>query len=94
MRHSGKNSNKKASFKLTISQKAKKEMKKLPLEELKKIDEKILLLIKDPYQSNSKKLAGTNHTYRLRQGNYRIIYEVAKKEICIMAVGHRKEIYR
>ena len=52
----------------------------------------------DPHQSdaNVKKLAGYADRYRLRVGDYRIIYEVVDRQliILIVGVGHRREIYR
>jgi mRNA interferase RelE/StbE len=42
-----------------------------------------------------KKLVGTLHTYRIREGNYRVIYEVLEKKLIveIVRVGHRKDVY-
>lgn len=46
--------------------------------------------------ANVKKLAGYEDRYRLRVGDYRIIYEVMDRQliILIVGVGHRREIYR
>jgi mRNA interferase RelE/StbE len=43
-----------------------------------------------------KKLAGYSDRYRLRVGDYRIIYEIADEQLIILAVGvgHRREAYR
>jgi mRNA interferase RelE/StbE len=58
----------------------------------------LALLGDDPRRSdaNAKKLAGYEDRYRLRVGDYRIIYEVIDREliILILGVGHRREIYR
>jgi mRNA interferase RelE/StbE len=52
----------------------------------------------DPRRSaaNVKRLAGYEDRYRLRVGDYRIIYEVIDRQlvILIVGVGHRREIYR
>jgi mRNA interferase RelE/StbE len=42
-----------------------------------------------------RKLAGYTDRYRLRVGNYRVIYEIVESEliILIVGVGHRREIY-
>jgi len=52
----------------------------------------------DPRRSDAdvKKLAGYEDRYRLRAGDYRVIYEVADGQLVILAVGvgHRREIYR
>jgi len=94
MKHLEQSSKKKENFSLTISEKAKKEMRKLPVSEIKKLDTKIKTLPKNPYAKGSRKLAGSKQTYRLRQGDYRILYEVEGQEIVVMSVGHRREIYR
>jgi mRNA interferase RelE/StbE len=46
--------------------------------------------------ANVKKLAGYENRYRLRAGNYRVIYEVIDGQLIILVigVGHRREIYR
>ena len=46
--------------------------------------------------ANVKKLAGYDDRYRLRVGDYRVIYEVrdAQLVILVVGVGHRREIYR
>ena len=52
----------------------------------------------DPRRSdvNVKKLAGYDDRYRLRVGDYRVIYEVIDQQLVILVVGvgHRREIYR
>ncbi len=49
----------------------------------------------DPRQAGSKKLVGSDR-YRIRVGDYRIIYEIHDNKLLILVVelGHRKEIYR
>jgi mRNA interferase RelE/StbE len=46
--------------------------------------------------ANVKKLTGYEDRYRLRVGNYRVIYDVTDKQLVILVVGvgHRREIYR
>jgi mRNA interferase RelE/StbE len=52
----------------------------------------------DPCRSdaNVRKLAGYEDRYRLRAGDYRIIYEVIDRQLVILmvGVGHRREMYR
>ena len=58
----------------------------------------LTLLGDDPRRpdANVKKLAGYEDRYRLRVGDYRVIYEIMDKQLVILAVGvgHRREIYR
>jgi len=49
-----------------------------------------------PRPHNSKKLSGSHDQWRVRVGDYRILYEINDKarEVRVFAVGHRREIYR
>lgn len=77
------------------------------IQDLKKIDvpfkiiikEKLLILAEDPdiLKNNIIKLTGTKDDYyRLRVGNYRVIYEKREKELIILVIriGHRREVYQ
>jgi mRNA interferase RelE/StbE len=50
----------------------------------------------DPRPPDVKKLSGKNNLYRVRVGEYRIVYEIqdAVLLVLVLAVGHRREIYR
>ena len=50
----------------------------------------------NPRPPGVKKLAGENDLYRIREGDYRIIYTIEDKELIVLVVkiGDRKEIYR
>jgi mRNA interferase RelE/StbE len=75
---------------------AVKDLKALPKAILKKIDARIALLADDPQPKGVKKLQGCEELYRVRVGDYRIVYtmENGKLTIVIVRIGHRKEIYR
>jgi mRNA interferase RelE/StbE len=49
-----------------------------------------------PRPSGSQKLAGDEERYRIRQGAYRIVYGVddATREVLVVKIGHRREVYR
>lgn len=53
-------------------------------------------LADNPYPSNCKKLIGSDSVYRIRVGDYRIIYNVESSlvRVEVIKVGHRREIYR
>jgi mRNA interferase RelE/StbE len=83
-------------YKLIIKKSAVKELDRLPQNQFLKIDEAILSLKNDPHPDpQTKKLKGGNR-YRLRAGDYRVVYTVETKEqlITIYKVRHRKEVYR
>jgi len=86
-----------AKFEVIIKASAEKELLKLPNEAVADILNMIYSLAENPYQNGAKKLKGrTPPCFRVRVGSYRIIYDVNNQKLVvhILAVGHRKEIYR
>ncbi|MDR9402402.1 MAG: type II toxin-antitoxin system RelE/ParE family toxin [Halothece sp. Uz-M2-17] len=85
-----------ASYRIEWKQSAKKEIRKLDKTVIPKILEAVAALAQDPRPRSSKKLRGTDHTYRIRIGDYRIVYSVFPNVLTIeiVKVGHRKDIYR
>lgn len=57
---------------------------------------KIRDLAEEPRPHGAEKLAGYDDRYRIRQGNYRIVYAIddAEKHVTIFKIGHRKDVYR
>lgn len=82
-------------YKLIIEDKVYKELQNIPSKFLLKIDQAILFLPKDPRPASSLKLSGVDG-YRLRVGNYRILYIIDdnRKTITIYRVKARKDVYR
>ena len=83
-------------FDLRISQTAAKSLRKAPKEIGARIRAKLDELAEDPFAvPNVKKLTG-HPGYRLRVGDWRILYLVEKDVLVIVVIeiGHRKEIYR
>jgi mRNA interferase RelE/StbE len=72
----------------------RKDLSKLPRNEVDKIMERIKQLGDDPRPTWSKKLSGREE-YRARQGNYRILYVIEEevKIVQVTKVGHRRNIY-
>ena len=83
-------------YKLIILPRAEKELKKLPEKEFRKVDEAILKLANEPRPSGCKKLQGIKDTYRVRSGNYRILYRIEDDELIIevIRIADRKDVYR
>lgn len=83
-------------YTIDITKSAEKELAKIPTQYADKIVGKIRLLADSPYPNGCKKLAGSEHSYRIRIGDYRVIYTVFddKLVIQVIKVGHRKEVYR
>lgn len=74
---------------------AKKDLLKLDKNIASHIIQKIEHLPNEPFGPGTKKLVG-NELYRIRFGNYRIVYTVdlAAHEITIVRIAHRKDVYR
>ena len=72
-----------------------KEFAGLPKDIQRRVADAFLALRNDPFPPGCAKLRGGS-SYRIRVGDYRIIYdsEAANKIIRLLAVGHRREIYR
>ena len=72
-----------------------KELKKVPKADLKKILSRIEQLGTDPRPMGCEKLTA-HELYRIRQGNYRIVYSIQDNELTVwvVKVGHRKDVYR
>jgi mRNA interferase RelE/StbE len=84
------------SYQIEISKSATKQLKKLPTDIKQRIDAKILDLGIDPRPSGVKKLKNTDNTYRVRVGDYRILYDIFDEIllIAVVEVGHRREVYK
>lgn len=82
-------------YKVNIRKSAIKELAKLPSNEALKITKELRNLIKNPRPVGCKKLIGYKNLYRLRIGNYRVIYLIDDEiqVIEITKIGNRKEIY-
>jgi mRNA interferase RelE/StbE len=83
-------------YQITFSKSAEKEILNLPKKIGSQILAKIDLLAINPRPSGCKKLSGSLNSYRIRIGDYRVIYTIADKELLvdIITIGDRKEVYR
>jgi mRNA interferase RelE/StbE len=83
-------------YEIEISRTAEKQLKKLNSNLQRKISAVILSLSIEPRPYGCKKLSGFEALYRVRCGDYRIIYEVMDKKVTvtILKLGHRKDIYK
>lgn len=83
-------------YKIRYKPKAQKFIEGQSLKIRRQLIKKIEVLKKNPHPPGSKLLDSKKNIYRIRTGNYRIIYQVRNKELLIIIakVGDRKEIYR
>jgi mRNA interferase RelE/StbE len=85
-----------AQYRLLIKASAAKELRAIPTKrDRQRIVKRIQGLATDPRPPGSQKLSGRER-YRIRQGQYRIVYGIEKDELVVYVVkiGHRKDVYR
>lgn len=84
-----------ASYKLVVKKSVSKDLRSIPDKDVVRILQCIERLQENPRPPGSEKLSGSER-YRIRQGIYRIIYEVVDEclIVTIVKVGHRKNIYK
>lgn len=78
------------------SKEAKRDLKKLSSKIIEKVDEKMKALVSGNQGLDIKKLTTSNpNKYRIRVGNYRIIYRIYDDKVLVVVItaGHRKHIY-
>ncbi len=86
-----------AAYSLTIKSSAAKELQGVSDKTtLSRLIDKIKSLATQPRPSGSEKLAGGANLYRVRQGNFRVIYSVddQSRVVDVVKVGHRRDVYR
>ena len=84
-----------ASYSLVFKKSVAKDLRSIPSQDIKRILKRIDLLCKNPRGEGSVKLSGQER-YRVRQGFYRIIYEIQDTELIVLVVkaAHRSEVYK
>ena len=81
---------------IEIAPAALRQMRKLDAQALRRVQAAIELLAGQPRPPGAKKLVGGDGEWRVRTGDYRIVYEVHDTVLVVLvvAVGHRRDIYR
>jgi mRNA interferase RelE/StbE len=85
-----------ASFSLQWRASTKKDLRRLPRDDISRIVAVAATLADEPQPHGSEKLTGSERTYRIRVGDYRIIYELLRDAniVEIQRVRHRKDVYK
>ena len=81
-------------YEVLIEKNAQRQLEKIPEPDYSRVKKAILDLADNPRPHGCKKLKGRDG-YRIRQGDYRIIYEIHDNvlTVLVLAAGHRKDIY-
>lgn len=84
-----------ANYKILIKPSAAKELEVVPKLDCQRITERILSLSENPRPIGAVKMTGMDRC-RIRQGDYRILYEIHDREVVVIVVkvGNRREVYR
>jgi mRNA interferase RelE/StbE len=84
-----------ASYELVLKRSVAKDLREFPKQDVKRILQRIRSLIDEPRPSGCEKLSGQER-YRLRQGAYRIVYEIHDQVLIVVVVkvGHRRDVHR
>ena len=85
-----------ASYTITWRKSTKKDLRRIPEADVREIVLAVEDLAGNPFPIGFTKLIGTQNVYRIRVGNYRVIYGIYGAELVVevIRVGHRKDVYR
>jgi mRNA interferase RelE/StbE len=84
-----------ASYSVLMTKSAAKELERVPTKDRRRMVAKIWTLTENPRPVGAEKLSGEDK-YRVRQGNYRILYEIVDSDliVTVVRIGNRREVYR
>lgn len=84
------------SYRILFERPAEKAFRRLPKEIQQGFAGRLAVLAENPCSSDSRKLAGVEDCYRIRQGDYRLVYTILREAIVVLVlrVGHRGDVYR
>jgi mRNA interferase RelE/StbE len=82
-------------YSVTLADSARKELRALPSHVIARVQPKLRELAANPRPSGCKKLQGYKDCWRVRVGDYRIVYTVddTERRVDVSRVAHRKEVY-
>ena len=83
-------------YRVILKPSAEKDLNRLPKSIKSRVLDRLAELQTNPRPTGSVKLAGAHATYRLRVGDYRVVYEVDDSRHTVFAtiIAHRREVYR
>ena len=83
-------------YEIRFTRAAERGLASLPRPDQRRVDDAILGLAGDPHPPGSKKLRGAGDLYRMRVGDYRVLYTVEDDRLVVVVVdvGNRRDIYR
>jgi mRNA interferase RelE/StbE len=85
-----------SNYRIDIKSIAAKALADLSAADQRRIAAKIDTLAANPRPEGSRKLAGVEDLYRIRSGDYRVIYQILDRQLVVLVIriAHRREVYR
>ena len=83
-------------YEVFLERRAERDIKRLPAEVFDRIIPHLKALSNNPKPSGCRKITGSKSDWRIRIGDYRVIYEINEREkaVKVMRIRHRKDVYR
>ena len=83
-------------YRLEVKNSARKQIARLPKADQRRVMVAIADLAEAPRPDGARKIVGAENAYRIRVGDYRIVYEIVDRvlTVYVVRVGHRKDVYR
>jgi mRNA interferase RelE/StbE len=83
-------------YRIELTTQAAKQLATLERQTLKRIAARIDALAEDPRPASARKLSGKEALFRIRVGDYRVIYRIIDRTVLvtIIRIGHRRDVYR
>ena len=83
-------------YRVIVKPAAERQLKRLDREVQRRLIRQLEKLADDPHPVGTHKLRGSKNLYRMRVGDYRIVYEVQARRLMVLVVriGHRRDVYR
>ncbi len=84
------------SYKILLSKSVKQDVHKIDVDQIPRIMVAVRALADNPFPQGSKKLKGSRSNYRIRVGQYRVVYEVdiETSTVTIFRIRHRRDVYK
>ncbi len=85
-----------SAYRIEVSPAAARQLRKLDPAARRRVQAAVELLAEEPRPARAKKLMGGDGEWRVRTGDFRIVYEIKDHVllVLVLAVGHRREVYR
>jgi mRNA interferase RelE/StbE len=83
-------------YSVEITRTAERQLKKLSQDDRQRVARTVAMLAIDPRPRGARKLAGYDDVFRVRMGQYRVIYSIddGRLTVLVLKLGHRKDVYR